>query len=151
MHRHVVVGTDVRNLVQDGYPASQVLGTDLRREYIDTGLNDLYRDADTCPIHFFSSDIFEVPLLSSAKSTTPLHKITKLEQLVERVNHIYTGALFHLFDERTQFAIALRVGTLLNRKEGGVIFGRHQGREAEGVIPDVMERLLITLSKVTCF
>lgn len=132
----------MRNLVMDGYPAARVLGTDLRKEYIDIGLKDLYRDEDICQIHFFSSDIFDVPLhLEVAEDLAELNEVTHLKQLVGRVNHVYTGALFHLFDESTQCAIARRVARLMIRTGGrAIIFGRHQGKEREDVIPDVMSR-----------
>jgi len=136
------MGTDVRKLVSDGYPASNVLGCDLRQGFIDAGYS-LFQDKETCKIHFFTSDIFEVP---ATISTTPallsdLSSITDLRQLEGSIDHFYAGALFHLFDEPTQYAIAIRIaGTLLKRKEGSVIFGRHQGLHEEGMIADGIGR-----------
>lgn len=135
------MGTDVRKLAYDGYPASQILGCDLRREYIDAGYK-LYRDADSCPIHFFTSDIFTVPLSFSPPRSEGVNisEVTELAQLQGAVTHIYTGALFHLFDEQTQYAIALRIAALLRREPGAGVFGRHSGLEEAGMIDDHLGR-----------
>lgn len=137
------MGTDVRKLVLDGYPASNILGCDLRREFIDAGYK-LFQDQPTCKVHFFTSDIFEVPS-SLSSSPTPsdvnLENVTDLIQLQGKIDHFYAGALFHLFDEATQYAIAIRIaGVLLKRKEGSVVFGRHQGLFEEGMIADGIGR-----------
>lgn len=138
------MGTDVLKLVDDGYPANLVAGCDLRRAYIDLGYK-LYRDEYTCPIHFFTSDIFDLPLESSSVPTASLKDVSSLADLVGRVSYIYTGALFHLFDKDTQYAIALRLALLLNRNRGSVVFGRHQGKEPEGYIDDHLGRCDIIL------
>jgi hypothetical protein len=142
------VGTDVRKLAQDGYPNSQVLGCDLRESYIELG-HRLFNDtAQTSPVHFFTSDIFTVPLSPpSPIETIVVDEVKELAQLRGAVSHLYTGALFHLFDEDTQKGIALRLAILLRRTPGCVIFGRHQGLEEEGLINDHLGRygLLVTV------
>lgn len=130
------MGTDVRKLVHDGYPASNVLGCDLRQEFIDYGY-ELYSDKDKCAIRFFANDIFELPYPTS---NTRAGETLSLASLTGQLTHIYTGALFHLFDEPTQYALALRLTTLLKRDSGAIIFGRHQGLETEGLIDDHMKR-----------
>ena len=135
------VGTDVRKLAYDGYPASHVLGCDLRQEYIDLG-RKLFQDVGKCPIHFFTSNIFDLPI--SLAKTLPTdgwpNRATELAQLRRAVTHLYAGALFHLFDEPTQYAIALRLAVLSTRERGSIIFGRHQGLEEEGNIDDHLGR-----------
>lgn len=135
------MGTDVRRLVADGYPPSNVLGCDLRQEFINYG-HQLYDDKDTSPIHFFASDIFDVPYPASEGkvSTTDVSSVTHLAQLHDSVTHFYTGALFHLFDEPTQYALALRVALLVKRQPGTIIFGRHQGLPEAGMIDDHLGR-----------
>lgn len=135
------VGTDARKLVRDGYPASQVLGCDLRPEYIQLG-HELFGDAGTCPIRFFTSNVFDLPLPSSADiaaSPGPA-AVSDLPQLRGTLTHIYTGALFHLFDEETQYGLAVRLATLLKRRPGAVVFGRHAGLVEEGYIDDHLGR-----------
>ncbi|KAI0674353.1 hypothetical protein C8Q78DRAFT_1067403 [Trametes maxima] len=139
------MGTDVRKLVYDGYPASRVLGCDLRLEYIQLG-HELFDDVDTCPIHFFTSNVFNLPTSSpqsSSPSDTPAPDpaaVTDLAQLRGSLTHIYTGALFHLFDEETQHGLAVRLATLLKRQPGATVFGRHQGLQEEGYIDDHLHR-----------
>lgn len=136
------VGTDVRRLVYNGYAAHNIFGCDLRDTYVRLG-RKLYADEDTSPIRFFTSDIFDVtPALRESKLDLPLGEVSKLEQLRNGVDHLYTGALFHLFDEATQYAIAIRTAVLLTRKPGAVVFGRHQGLEEEGPIPDHLSRFV---------
>ena len=161
------MGTDVRKLVLDGYRAANVAGCDLRSTFIDIGRNKesgLFRDVDTCEITFFAADILELSLSRSVQisqgskgtlresvaSALSAGQTFGLENLKGCMTHVYTGALFHLFDEDTQYAIALRVALLLDlkrddrgdeqSKEDRIIFGRHQGKEEAGVIDDDMGR-----------
>ncbi|KAI0371999.1 hypothetical protein BV20DRAFT_992286 [Pilatotrama ljubarskyi] len=139
------MGTDLRKLVYDGYPASQVLGCDLRPEYIQLGY-ELFGDADKCPIRFFTSNAFDLPTTVQDSDTNPTPPpptpatVTDLAQLRGSLTHIYTGALFHLFDEETQYGLAVRLATLLKRRPGAVVFGRHQGLQEEGYIDDHLGR-----------
>ena len=132
------MGSEVRKLVFGGYPATNVLASDIRQEFIDLGY-DLYEDRQTCGIRFFQDDLFSLlsagvpkPTSTDSLSRPGLSQVSRLSDLVGRVNHIYLGALFHLYTEDTQLAIALIVGTVLKREEGSVVFGRHQGHEEEG-------------------
>ncbi|OCH86003.1 hypothetical protein OBBRIDRAFT_738852 [Obba rivulosa] len=130
------MGTDARKLVYDGYPATNILACDIRPEFIDLGFH-LFGDGDACPIHFFTSDIFGVPVdfdqMPPGVLTT---EVTDLEEVTGSVNHIFTGALFHLFDESTQCALALRLLTLLRRKRGDIIFGIQQGLQEARYVSD---------------
>jgi len=130
------MGTDVRKLVYDGYPAPNVLGSDLRQTYINDG-HELYQDKDTCKIRFFTADAFDISARPTyASNSVPLSKVTALGELQNRVTHMYTALLFHLFDEASQYKLAIRVGSLLKRQSGAMIFGRHQGQEKAGLIAD---------------
>ncbi|KAI0685825.1 hypothetical protein BC835DRAFT_490784 [Cytidiella melzeri] len=134
------MGSDVRKIVSDGYPAKNVLGVDLRQQFLDLGYRLYGQSWDT---NFFTSDIFEVPYpfpRDTPIDTTPLASVGDLSQLRGRITHFYAGALFHLFDEATQYALALRVAELLDRKTGAVVFGRHQGLIEAGMIDDHLGR-----------
>lgn len=121
-------------------PASSVLGGDLREGYIEAGYK-LFRDSKSCRIQFFPSDVFDIPTNSAGDLVdVPLSQVKALWQLPNRVTHLYVEALFHLFDEATQYAIALRVAILLKRDNGAIVFGRHEGLEIEGFITDNMLR-----------
>jgi len=136
------MGSDLRKVVKDGYPSSNVFGCDLHREYLMLG-HKLYQDADTCAINFFTADIFDVSTTPSpdAPAASHPHDCHDLESLRGRLTHIYTGSLFHLFDEDNQRALALRLALLLTRKSGAVMFGRHQGMNEEGLIGDHLGRI----------
>lgn len=131
------MGCDVRKLVWDGYPGSKVLGTDLLQDYLDLG-HKFFKDAEITPIRFVSADVLSLPL-SFEKPEAPIlstSEVTDLVQLRGSVTHVYTGAVFHLFDEPTQYEFALRLAMLSTRQSGAVIFGRHQGLNEAGMIPD---------------
>ena len=135
----VTVGTDVRKLVRDGYPVSRVFGCDMRQEFIDLGYK-LYGDADICAIQFFSSDIFDVPVCFMPMSFISDRPMTSIMGVLGSLTYIYAGALFHLYDESTQHAIALRLAALIKRESGSIIFGRHRGLEVAGMIDDHLGR-----------
>lgn len=142
------VGSDVRKLVFDGYPADRVIGCDLRQEFIDAG-HELYHDNNNNPIHFFTSDIFDIPVKLVNSPQAPgvdVPHVTELEQLRGVTTHFYTGALFHLFNESTQHELALRVASLIKPQSGSVIFGRHQGLSKERYIDDHMGRFVLSIS-----
>lgn len=148
------MGTDVRKLALDGFPTNHILACDLRNEFIEAGF-DLFGDRDTCDISFFADDIFNLSLDKQAnKSAKPLNvppsKVVDLKDLQGRIKYVYTGALFHLFNEETQTALAERVASLLRVPSEAslgappvkdcVIFGRHQGRQPAGILDDEMGR-----------
>ncbi|KAH9852583.1 hypothetical protein C2E23DRAFT_826204 [Lenzites betulinus] len=140
------MGTDVRKLVHDGYPAAQVLGCDLRPEYIALG-HELFADADRSPVRFFTSNVFDLSPAPAAEDGAqlmsildPSAAISDLAQLRGALTYVYTGALFHLFDEETQLGLARRVAVLLWRSRGAVVFGRHQGLREAGYIDDHLGR-----------
>ncbi|KLO18497.1 hypothetical protein SCHPADRAFT_120106 [Schizopora paradoxa] len=150
------MGTDVRKLVLDGYPAANVAGCDLRSTFMDMGKNELFGDAGSCEITFFIADIFDLsptPVTSIAEKADSLSRGNSLRdalrnsnpvdgdglsftQLRGRLTHVYVGAVFHLFDEPTQYSVALRVAALVKNAPGSVIFGRHQGKEEAGDLDD---------------
>ena len=135
------MGTDLRKLVFDGYPGSNVIGCDLRPEYVDLGY-ELFGDRDRCPIRFITGNIFDLSDNSTLTDVgeeagaLSLTSVNELSQLRGALTHLYTGALFHLFDEETQYKLAVRLALLVKRSPGTVIFGRHQGLKVEGMIED---------------
>ncbi|GJJ14392.1 hypothetical protein Clacol_008656 [Clathrus columnatus] len=135
-----LVGSDVRKLALDGYPPSNIIGCDLRSTYIDLG-HELYQDSsETCRIRFITGDMFDIPLNTVEVEYREVSEITTLVQLIGRVKYLYVGAVFHLFDENTQLAIAQRLARLVSREEGVVIFGRHQGSEIPTLLHDHLGR-----------
>ncbi|KAF8321249.1 hypothetical protein DL93DRAFT_2073051 [Clavulina sp. PMI_390] len=125
------MGTDIRKAVLDGFPADYAVGADLFPAFIEAGYK-LWQDKDTCRIKFVQGDIFKLPPTPIAPSTVPLTSVAALEQLGGKVNYLYTGSVFHLFDEPEQAEMALRVAIISARQPGSIIFGRHRGAEVKG-------------------
>ena len=142
------VGTDLRKLAMDGFPASNLLGCDLRRDFIEAGYR-LFQDKETSPITFFTSDIFDLSTTQASEaSTIPLREVKSLEDLKGRLTYIYTGALFHLFDEDMQYSLASRLALLLNLDQPAIIFGRHQGLLKAGLFDFPPTRFVLFVSLV---
>ncbi len=102
------VGTDARKAAHDGYPAANIVGSDLHAEYLRLGYK-LYDDESDCNISFFAADVFDLD--SDGKVDSPgstsepearTQAFSNLRELKGKVTHIYAGLLFHLFDESTQ-------------------------------------------------
>lgn len=155
------VGSDVRKLAMDGYPANRIIGCDIRQTYIDLGHRLFTDKPESLSIRFIVDDILSLsinpPTAHSAAPSTEIPaarltnnaSVSSLENTRNQMRFIYAGALFHLFDESTQFAIAVRLIRLLRlhyhkvgevRERKMIIFGRHQGLEQEGLIKDHMGR-----------
>lgn len=131
--------------MSDGYPARNVTGCDLSKTFLDIGFDRLFEDRGTCAITLFPADIFDVAIgrPTPSASSVGLQDVRALEQLNGRLTHVYAGLLFHLFDEETQYAIALRIALLLKIPSSDeplamplIVFGRHQGKEVPGNLDD---------------
>ena len=137
------MGTDVRKAAFDGYPASQIVGCDLLPDFLALG-HKLYEDTETCPIRFIRGDVFALDLPSPLQAVTPTSSpISSLNDLLGRVAVVYTGALFHLFDESTQYSMALRLALLVRQDKPSILFGRHQGLPQAGLIDDHYARCVL--------
>ncbi|SCV68505.1 BQ2448_626 [Microbotryum intermedium] len=132
------MGTDVRSLVAEGFPADQLLGTDLDARFLALG-HQLFRDEPSSPSTpvFLADDLFSTSFLtapaaepSSPSSASPppaLKSLTSLTPLLGRVRHIHCGSLFHLFGEERQAQLAHKLFALLSPTTGSTIFGSQLG------------------------
>ncbi|KDQ07814.1 hypothetical protein BOTBODRAFT_59747 [Botryobasidium botryosum FD-172 SS1] len=127
------MGSEVRNLVFQGYPASQVVGVDLRETYISLG-HKLFQDKETCKIKFLVADIFDLPSTLSTSRVSNLESVSQLDDLAGSVTFIHAASLFHLFDAPKQKELAIRLLRLWTREPNAIIFGRHQGLSPEGCL-----------------
>ncbi|KAH8916238.1 hypothetical protein BT69DRAFT_1302984 [Atractiella rhizophila] len=135
-------GIDVRKLVLDGYPASNIYGADLRSDYISIG-SSLF-DSTFPPgkeITYLKGDIFSPSFLDLSSSAASGSTDT-LTPFKGRFTYIFVGALFHLFNSATQRALAVRLAKLWTQAPGAIIYGRHGGRlnGEEGIIDDPLGR-----------
>ncbi|KAJ7489410.1 hypothetical protein FB451DRAFT_1390562 [Mycena latifolia] len=139
-------GTDVRKAASDGFPAQNILASDLRPDLWTLG-HELFRSTpDTCPIAFLAGDAFDPDFLEPAAPATsppevpapPLASLTRLTQLRGNVTAIHVSALFHLFSEPKQLQLTHALAGLLSPLPGSVIFGSQVGRRAKGIREEVV-------------
>lgn len=130
----VPVGTDLRKAVFDGFPPERAIGVDLLPAFIELG-HKLWGDQETSSIKFIAGDLFQLPETPSSRSEPfQLSSVSQFGDLVGRVKYLFTGSVFHLFNEGDQIRMARKVAGLIIRKPGSIIFGRHSGAEQKGVV-----------------
>lgn len=133
-------GNDARKAVADGWPAQNVIASDLRREFWDFG-HELFKSTpESFPAAFLSGDVLDDNFLPPERDHIlpgsdggkiemwpELDSLTSLAPLKGKVSAIFAGSFFHLFGEEQQLSIALRLGSLLSPLPGSIIFGCHIG------------------------
>lgn len=126
------VGTDVRKLIVDGYPSSNVYACDLHDGFIKLRYK-LFGDESLCQINFFQAHIFSIlPYPANGLTSCTDSPTISLKGFLGRVTHLYAGLFFHLFDEPMELQIARIFARLLCRAPGSLIFGTHIGRILAG-------------------
>ncbi|KAJ6545835.1 hypothetical protein DFH09DRAFT_1172047 [Mycena vulgaris] len=134
-------GIDVRTAARDGFPAKNILASDLRSDFWNIG-HQLFRSAPaTCPIAFLAGDAFDPDFLEpAAPVSAPLEvpapqlaALTRLTPLHGHVAALYVSLVFHLFPEQQQLQLARVLAGLLSPLPGSVIFGMHVGLPTKGV------------------
>ncbi|CAF9913778.1 MAG: hypothetical protein ALECFALPRED_001367 [Alectoria fallacina] len=110
---------DIRKLVFDGAPSENILGADLRPEFIDLGY-DLFCDRDTLKSKFLIGDVFDQTTCSAFR------------ELDGKINIVYAASFFHLFNWEDQLGMTERVVRLLTPVEGSLILGRQMGNVNSG-------------------
>jgi hypothetical protein len=116
----IIVGTDIREFLLDGGDANgtnKLIGVDLQRDFINLG-QKLYK-GPTPGIEFRTANLLE-----------PTDN--NLDDLKGKVNLLYTGAVFHLFDEEQQRTFAEKIATLLATSGKVAVFGAHRGAYTAG-------------------
>lgn len=114
------MGTDVREFLLDGGDAkgsNRLIAVDLRQDFIDLG-QELFK-GPTPGIEFRTANFLE----SSDKN---------LDDLKGKVTLLYTGAVFHLFNEENQRTFANKIASLIARDKEVVVFGLHRGAAQKG-------------------
>lgn len=137
------MGTDLRQLILEGFEPKNLYGLDISQELIDYGF-DLFMDKDNekggkgmnwiCA-NIYNNDslhvdyIDKVPDLEAAKSG-PVQDINEYKG---KFDIISAGAVFHLFKEEEQADLAKRLSLLLSEKKESTIFGHHVGLAQPGI------------------
>ncbi|KAF5392248.1 hypothetical protein D9757_001536 [Collybiopsis confluens] len=132
-------GSDVRKAIEDGYPARNIIASDLRPEFWNFGHELFKTDPQTFPVTFIPGDVLDasfisiqpplqIPLENSIVNTTILQTNAKsLDFLRGHLSAIHTSAFFHLFGKDEQLIIAKKLASLLSPLPGSIIFGSHVG------------------------
>ncbi|PWY69615.1 hypothetical protein BO94DRAFT_527175 [Aspergillus sclerotioniger CBS 115572] len=107
------MGQDIRYLISQGVPQSQIYGSDLHSEFISLGY-DLFADRDTLTCPLIISDIFD-------------DNSELFQRLAGKVDIINAASFFHLFDWDGQVATAKQIIKLLKPQPGSIVVGRHVG------------------------
>ncbi|KAI0322175.1 hypothetical protein OF83DRAFT_1167835 [Amylostereum chailletii] len=135
-------GNDPRKAIADGYPAQNVVASDLYQAFWDLGQNLFKTTSETYPVTFVAGDAFDPahletvpPFTIASPPTTPrpiLSELKSLNPLRGHVSAIHTSSFFHLFDENGQQRLAHAVAGLLSPEPGSMIFGQHSGLPQKG-------------------
>ncbi|KJA15437.1 hypothetical protein HYPSUDRAFT_48362 [Hypholoma sublateritium FD-334 SS-4] len=129
------LGSDIRRVVADGWPAHQVIGSDMRQAFWDFG-HELYRSTpETFTATCLVGDVLDPAFLPAGQilskaPDTPcpnFQSLTSCFPLAGRVAVIYVARFFHLFDEKKQLELAFKLAALLAPEPGSTIFGTHIG------------------------
>jgi len=128
-------GNDLRKVCADGWPVQNAVASDLRQGYWDFG-HELFKSTpETFPATFVGGDAFSNRMIaprtiSRDPPTTPRPELKSLKSLTPLQGHvsaIHAHSFFHLFDEKKQQELALRLATLISPLPGSIIFGSHIG------------------------
>ncbi|EKM48875.1 uncharacterized protein PHACADRAFT_266025 [Phanerochaete carnosa HHB-10118-sp] len=137
------VGNDTRRAVLDGFPANQIVASDLHPEFWDIGHKVFKSTPESFPVKFIAGDAFDDSFLAyggpiatpaaGSEQPTDLSALTSLTPLRGKLSVIYASSLFHLFGEEQQSELAHRLGSLLSPTSGSFIFGAHLGKPEKGL------------------
>jgi SAM-dependent methyltransferase len=139
-------GSDIREVIHDGFPAARAIGIDLHHELWDLG-HELFKSTpETFPAHFVVGDAFNPEILAVAPPASmqttgdlapDLNSLTSLNSLRGCVSAIHATAFFHLFKEDKQLHMARALAGLLSAEPGSIILGAHTGAQEKGVVHKV--------------
>ncbi|KAG1841694.1 hypothetical protein DFJ58DRAFT_718135 [Suillus subalutaceus] len=117
-------GVDARKAAADGFPAKNVIASDISNEFLELS-HELFRTTPTSyPGCLLPGDAPAIDL-SSLKSLNPLHG---------RISAISATRLFHLFTEDKQVHLARALAGLLSAQPGSVICGYQIGTLEKGMV-----------------
>ncbi|KAJ7076680.1 hypothetical protein B0H15DRAFT_790325 [Mycena belliarum] len=133
-------GNDVRKISSDGFPAQNIIATDLRQEFWELG-HELFRSTHASfPATFIAGDAFDPDFLSPQAPLAEmpdLHTLKSLNPLHGRLSAIHCASFFHLFSEAQQLDLAKKLAGLLSPHAGSTIFGNHGAYPEKKIIePD---------------
>jgi len=108
------VGQDIRRLVVDGVPSSQIIGLELEQGFIDIGYS-LFKDRGRLETKFLCADI--------------LNDIHTLSEFKGKVTSIHLGHVIHVFNRKEQKIVLGNLLGLLVNDGTGMLFGSLVGHD----------------------
>ncbi|KAJ6577227.1 hypothetical protein B0H19DRAFT_1118752 [Mycena capillaripes] len=134
-------GNDLRKIASDGFPAQNMIASDLRQDFWDLGHQLFCSTPESFPVVFLAGDAFNPdflalqPMLEEAPhSVLDLRSLTSLNGLHGRLSAIHSASLFHLFSEENQLLLARKLAALLTPRPGSIIFGCHGAQPTKGYV-----------------
>jgi len=116
------VAQDLRKLVLDGAPASNLWGLELNPAFVEYAF-DLFGDRDTFKAHFITGvDVMDV-------------NNAELKPLEGSVDICQVNAFLHLWDLEGQKRVCERLVQLMTPAPGALIVGKHIGRVDAQEVP----------------
>ncbi|KAJ3799752.1 hypothetical protein GGU11DRAFT_678756 [Lentinula aff. detonsa] len=140
-------GNDLRKAIEDGFPARNVVASDLRADFWSFGHDLFHSNTSTFPVLFIPGNVLDSSFISiqpplqfeelpSDFSSVSLQSLLSTNSESQSLNSlrgylsaIHTSAFFHLFDKEEQILIAKKLASLLSPLPGSVIFGSQRGAD----------------------
>ncbi|KAK3112009.1 hypothetical protein LTR53_012151 [Teratosphaeriaceae sp. CCFEE 6253] len=113
-------GQDLRKLVFDGAPSTNLTGFELEQGFLDGGY-DLFDDRDTFDARMIAGDFF-----------SPSAVELGLEE--GGYDMLHAASFYHLFSRAEQVEALTKSLRLLKPQPGSMVFGRQSGVEKPGVL-----------------
>ncbi|KAJ5128112.1 hypothetical protein N7448_008891 [Penicillium atrosanguineum] len=117
-------GQDLRQLVLDGVPSSQLVGLDIEGPLMDLGY-ELFRDRGTVESKFVVVDIFQGEAQGEPWT----------ELVAKGADVVHCSAFFHLFPLALQVDAAKVISRVV--RKGGIIVGRQSGSVKPAEVPAI--------------
>ncbi|KAE9408442.1 hypothetical protein BT96DRAFT_913991 [Gymnopus androsaceus JB14] len=120
-------GNDIRKAIADGFPAENIIASDIRAEFWQFGHDLFNSSASTLPVTFIPGDVFDSSFISIQPplKTLPTAEVESisLQSLLQaepkslnplrgHISAIHTSAFFHLFNKDEQVVIAKKLASL---------------------------------------
>ena len=112
------VGQDMRNLILDGCPSSNMFALEIEKGYIDLAYK-FWGDYETLKTQFIVADILD-------------ESNEEAKLLNDTVDIAHAGMVLHLFDLETQMRVYKRMVQFMKPVSGALMVGNSVGRQQAG-------------------
>jgi SAM-dependent methyltransferase len=110
---------DLRKLVFDGAPSTNLYGAELKREFIELAY-EFFGDRKTLEAIFMVADVLDPGSL--------------LKQLDGKMDIVHAGLFLHLFDWKEQVKVCERIVKLMKNEKGVLVLGQQMATTTPGVV-----------------